>query len=392
MEIVDFLDPIGPLEFPLSGESGNQSRFGNRIGIYTEANGFPNLSSCDIVLIGVKDDRNTIDNEGCGQAPEAIRKYLYKLTTGPNPLRVVDIGNIKTGFSTKDTCFALSSVVAWLISSNIVPVIIGGSQDMTFANYQAYHSLGQIINIVTVDPMFDLGSSDQELNSRSYLSSIILHQPNFLFNYTNLGYQTYFIDQDALKLMQNLFFDTYRLGIVRDNLSEVEPILRNADMISFDISAIRHSDAPGNGNATPHGFYGEEACQITRYAGMSDKLTSIGFYEMNPRYDESGQTAHLVAQMIWYFIDGFYNRAHDFPFTSEENYVKYRVSIHDHKEEIVFYKSKKTDRWWMEIPLPAEQRAKYERHYLIPCSYKDYQTASDNDIPDRWWMAYQKLM
>ena len=392
MDIGIFLDPIDPQEFPFSGEKNGSSRLGNVINIFAETDEFPEISSFDIAIIGVTDDRLAFGNEGCGQAPNYIRKFLYQLTVGPYPVKIADLGNIKTGHSTKDTGFALSSVIADLVISNVVPVIIGGSQDMTFANYQAYQSLGQIINIVAIDPMFDLGSSEQELNSHSYLSNIILHQPNFLFNYTNIGYQTYFIEQEALKLMQNLFFDTYRLGIVRENLSEVEPMVRNADMISIDISAIRHSDAPGNGNSTPHGFYGEEACQITRYAGMSDKLSSIGFYEMNPRLDLSGQTAHLVAQMIWYFIDGFYNRAHDFPFTNEENYIKYRVSIHEHQEEIIFYKSKKTDRWWMEIQLPADQRAKYERHYLIPCSYKDYQTACDNDIPDRWWMVYQKLM
>lgn len=392
MEIVDFLDPLMPDDFPILEEQGGQLRLGHIIGAYTEANGFPDFASYDIAILGVRDDRNAYDNAGCGQAPDAVRKYLYQLTPGPYHVNVVDLGNIKTGFSHKDTLFALSTVVAGLISSNTIPVIIGGSQEMTFASYQAYHNLGQIINIVAIDPMFDLGNSEEQLHSRSYLSSIILHQPNFLFNYTNIGYQTYFVDQEALKLMKNLFFDTYRLGIIRENLAEVEPMVRNADMISFDISAIRYSDAPGNNNATPHGFYGEEACQISRYAGMSDKLTSVGFYEMNPLHDPSGQTMHLVAQMIWYFFDGFYNRAHDFPFTNEDNYVKYRVSIHEHKEEIVFYKSKKTDRWWMEIPLPVEQRAKYERHYLIPCSYVDYQTACNNDIPDRWWMVYQKLM
>ena len=392
MEIFNFLDPVNPDDFPVVTTQGPHPKIGNVLQIYTEEEGFPDVAAFDIALIGVKDDRNAYDNSGCGQAPDVVRKYFYQLTPGPYKLKIADLGNLKTGFSPKDTIFALSTVIAELISCNTIPLIIGGSQDLTFANYQAYHNLGQIINIVAIDPMFDLGNSDEPLNSRSYLSHIILNQPNFLFNYTNIGYQTYFIDQDALKLMRNLFFDTYRLGIVRENLTEVEPMVRNADMISFDISAIRHSDAPGNNNASPHGFYGEEACQIARYAGMSDKLSSIGFYEMNPLFDKSGQTHHLVAQMIWYFIDGFYNRAHDFPFTREEDYLKYRVSIHDHKEEIVFYKSKKTDRWWMEIPLPADQRAKYERHYLIPCSYRDYQTACENDIPDRWWMVYQKLM
>ncbi len=392
MDISEFFEPLDLREFPGSGATTGLTRLGNIISIFTEANGFPDYASFDIALIGVKDDRNAVNNEGCGLAPDVIRKFFYNLNPGPHPNKLVDLGNIKTGFAVSDTYFVLSSVIAELISQNVIPVILGGSQDLTYANYQAYQNLGQIINIVAIDPMFDLGRSEQELGAQSYLSSIILHQPNYLFNYANIGYQTYFIDQDALKLMRNLFFDTYRLGIVHENLEEVEPIVRNADMLSFDISAIRNSDAPGNGNATPNGFYGEEACQIIRYAGLSDKLTSIGFYEVNPRFDKTGQTSHLVAQMIWYFIDGYYCRANDFPFKREEDYIKYRVSISDHREEIVFYKSKKTDRWWMEIPLPVEQRIKYERHYLVPCSYKDYQTACENDIPDRWWMVYQKLM
>ncbi len=392
MDISAFFEPVDLNVFPDTTESAGQSRLGSHVRIFSDAADFPDYTTFDLAIIGVKDDRNAVDNEGCAEAPDFVRKYLYQLYPGPFAMKIVDLGNIKKGFNVTDTYFALSSVVAEMVSNNVLPIIIGGSQDLTYANYQAYQSLGQIINIVAVDPMFDLGKSESELSAQSYLSSIILHQPNYLFNYANIGYQTYFIDQDALKLMKNLFFDTYRLGIVRESLEEVEPIVRNADLITFDVSAIRHSDAPGNANATPNGFYGEEACQITRYAGLSDKLTSIGFYEVNPKYDRDGTTAHLVAQMIWYFIEGYYNRAHDFPFRNEEDYLKYRVSISDHKEEIVFFKSKKTDRWWMEIPLPAEQRIKYERHYLVPCSYKDYQTACENDIPDRWWMVYQKLM
>jgi arginase family enzyme len=392
MDISVFFDPVSPDLFPPVGDSAGQTRLGNIFRVFTDPADFPDYNGFDLAIIGVTDDRNAVDNEGCGMAPDTIRKFLYNLFPGPHPVKLVDLGNIKKGFTVNDTYFALSAAASEMIGNNVLPIILGGGQDLTFANYQAYQNLGQIINIVSVDPMFDLGRSEQELSSRSFLSSIILHQPNYLFNYANIGYQSYFIDQDALKLMKNLLFDTYRLGIVRESLEEVEPIVRNADMLSFDISAVRHSDAPGNANVTPNGFYGEEACQIVRYAGISDKLSSIGFYEVNPTFDRNGQTSHLVAQMIWYFIDGFYNRMHDFPFRDMDDYIKYRVSINDHKEEIVFYKSKKTERWWMEIPLPAEQRIRYERHYLVPCSYRDYQIACENDIPDRWWMVYQKLM
>lgn len=392
MEITDLLAPLDIPDLIPGRDQGKSTRIGHIIKSYINGSSFPDWHQAHIALIGVTDDRGAVDNKGCAEGPDAIRKYLYNLTPGPYSIKIADLGNIITGYSHRDTCFALSTVMSTLLNNHIVPVVLGGSQDMTYAIYEAYQRMGLIINIVAIDPVFDLGRSEEELNSQSYLSHILLHQPNFLFNYTNIGYQTYFVEQEALKLMQNLFFDSYRLGMVRENLQDVEPMVRNADVLSFDISAIRHSDAPGNGNASPHGFYGEEACLICRYAGMSDKLSSIGFFEINPLLDPSGQTAHLTAQMIWYFIDGYYNRANDFPFISEDNYLKYRVSIHDHQEEIVFYKSKKTDRWWMEIPLPEEQKIKFERHYLVPCGYQDYQTACNNEIPDRWWMAYQKLM
>ncbi len=390
--MAEFFDPLPMGEIFPQEEGPAFNRMGNLIRAYVKEDDFPEFQDADIALIGVTEDRNAVNNEGCAEGPDHIRKYLYRLTPIANNPRIIDLGNLKRGHTPSDTYFALTSVLAELLNANIIPVILGGSQDITYANYQAYQNIGQIINIVSVDSMFDLGQSENELNSQSFLSSIILYQPNYLFNYANIGYQSYFIDPEALKLMKNLFFDTYRLGILRENMEEIEPIVRNADLLTFDISSVRHSDAPGNRNTTPNGFYGEEVCQIMRYAGLSDKLTSIGFYEFNPRCDHDGQTAHLIAQMIWYFMDGFANRQHDFPFRNTEDYVKYHVSITDHRQDIVFYKSKKTDRWWMEIPLPAEQRIKYERHYLVPCSYKDYQAASNNEIPDRWWMVYQKLM
>jgi formiminoglutamase len=392
MDFSEFFEPVDLMGFQFAGEASVHPRMGDKIQGYFEAGDFPDYHGAELALIGIKEDRNAVNNEGCSFAPDYIRKYLYNLFPAGYDMKIVDLGNIRAGFNVADTYFAVSSVVTEMLENNIVPVLIGGSQDLTFANYQAYQNLGQIINIVSVDSMFDLGKSENEMNSQSYLSNIILHQPNYLFNYANIGYQTYFTDLDALRLMKNLMFDTYRLGVVRNNLDDAEPIVRNADIVTVDVSAVRYSDAPGNGNATPNGFYGEEICQIVRYAGLSDKLSSIGFYEVNPQFDANGQTAHLVAQMIWYFIDGFYNRPHDFPFRNEEDYMKYRVTINDHKEELVFFKSKKTDRWWMEIPLQSEQRIKYERHYLVPCSYQDYQAACNNDIPDRWWMVYQKLM
>ena len=369
-----------------------RERMFHKTNIYTKDSDFPEIEEAHLAIIGIKEDRKSINNFGCENAPDEIRKKFYNLFPSKNKINLVDLGNIKKGFTVEDTYFAVSETVSYIIKKGIIPVILGGSQDLTYANYRSYEKLGQIINIFVVDNCFDLGDIDKEMDSQSYLSKIILHQPNFLFNYTNVGYQTYFVDHEGIDLMEKLYFEAYRLGVVKKDMEKIEPLVRNADMISIDISSVRQSDAPGNANASPNGFNGEEICQICRYAGISDKLTSIGFYETNPLYDINFQTVHLVAQMIWYFIEGFYSRKHDYPYKEKNSYKKYYVSIKDNSHEIVFYKSKKSDRWWMEVPCPKDMKVKYERHYLVPCNYSDYETALNDEIPDRWWQVYKKLM
>jgi len=390
MEFSEIFEPIDPDK--VSYPDLERKRFGDKVIKYTTGTSFPDVENMDMAIIGVLEDRKAFHNQGCAMAPDEIRQYLYKLFPPNQNLKIVDLGNIPAGYELDDTYFALSTVLAELLEMNIVPIVLGGSQDLSYANYLAYENLGRIINIVSIDSEFDLGETHTEFNSRSYITKIILHQPNFLFNYTNIGYQGYFVDQEAVHLMKNLLFDSYRLGELTKDLNEVEPLVRNADMLSVDISAVRQSDAPGNKNATPNGFYGEQLCQMMRFAGMSDKLSSIGFYEINPACDVNGQTTHLVAQAIWHFIEGFYNRQKDFPFRDKNNYLKYIVNTDELSEDVIFFKSKRTDRWWMEVNCPTNLRHKYERHYLVPCSYKDYLTACENDIPDRWWQVYQKLM
>lgn len=378
----------------VTGENNpiNGRRLGSVITVHTQELGFPDLAGTDIALFGVEEDRQSIGNEGCRKAADAIRPYLYQLFPGNYQARIVDLGNIIMGKEPSDTQFAVTTVVRNLLKSGVVPLIIGGGQDITYAAYKAYKDLNQIINIATIDNLFDLGETEDQLNSRSYLSHIILHKPNFLFNFTNIGYQTYLVDHGAIDLMRELFFDICRLGVAQGALQEVEPLVRNADMLSFDISAIRQSDAPANANASPNGFYGEEACQILRYAGLSEKLSCIGFYEMNPEYDRQGQTAQLLAQMIWHFIDGFYHRQKDHPSRDPEGFIRYNVQLTSRNEDIIFYRSKKTDRWWMEVKCTEGIREKFRHHYQVPCSYNDYQTALADEIPDRWWQAFQKLM
>lgn len=390
MSLIDFFSPVNSEEI-LAEADLFRSQYGKILDIYDQE--FPKLDDADIAIIGVMDDRRAFNNKGCAEAPDAFRKQFYKLHQGGYRTKIVDLGNIKRGHSVTDTYVALKTVTTELIKKNIVPVIIGGGQDLTYAQYLAYEKLEQRVDLVVVDSSFDLQEDVEDMadtTSRSYLNKVMLHQPNYLFNFSNIGYQTYFVNQESLDVFEKLYFDVYRLGTFSGKIEQAEPVLRNADMISFDMGAIRSSDASANGNATPNGFYGEEACQICRYAGMSDKLTSIGFYEFNPDLDKNGQTAILLSQMIWYFIEGYYHRKKDFPLQPKSSYIIYHTALKADDHEVVFVKSKKSDRWWMQVPYPNTKSVN-ERYHLVPCSYQDYQTAIDGEMPDLWWRTYQKL-
>ena len=393
MSLADFFSPVNIEK--ITPENGfYTSHLGMKIKIHETE--FPDLSSgdYDIAIIGVCEDRGSVNNRGCGLGPDYIREKLYSLNEGSFKSKVVDLGNIIAGHKLSDTYIALKTVITELIKNDILPVIIGGSQDLTYAQYMGYEDLEQKVDLLVIDSHFDMDeiAEDEsiETNSMSYLNKVFLHQPNYLFNFSNLGYQTYFVNQDSLRVMDKLFFDVQRLGEISGAVHLAEPSIRNANMLSFDISSIRSSDAVANINASPNGFYGEEACQLCRYAGYSDKLSSIGFYEFNPAYDQNGQTAMLLSQMIWCFLDGFYNRKKDIPMNPKSEYILYKTSLQDNGHELVFVKSKKTDRWWMQVPYPSGG-SKNERSHFVPCLYEDYQLAVSGEMPDLWWRTYQKL-
>jgi arginase family enzyme len=382
----EYLNPVDESLLAHAKMQPNQT-LGQLIEIYTTQNGFPDLANKKIALIGVQESRASVGNYGTGSNLDEIRKELYKLYSGNWPVHLADIGTIKQGSSVEDTYFALQSLISYLVKNQIIPVILGGSQDLTYPNYRAYDVLEQTVNMVSVDNKFNVGAIEDELSSESFLSKIVMNKPNNLFNFSNIGYQTYFNSQDEIDLLDSLFFDTYRLGEVTNSIQLVEPLMRDADIVSIDLSAIRSADAPANNNATPNGFSGSEICAISRYAGISDKVSSFGIYEYNAKFDVQNQTAQLIAQMIWYFIEGVNYRAKDYPFGLKDNYQKYIVPIDD--QVLNFHKSNKSGRWWMEISL--NENNKFKRHALIPCTYQDYISATNQEIPDRWIKTLKKL-
>ncbi|MBR1798821.1 MAG: formimidoylglutamase [Bacteroidales bacterium] len=390
MDINGFFEPSNEAVVNYQSNPFRQT-LGDTIAAHTEEKGMPSIEGARVVLIGVDECRGSVDNGMARQAPDHIRHYLYRLAIPDNDLRMVDLGNLVPGATTADTYAALTEVAATLLANHMTLVVLGGGDDLTFSLYKAYEQIGRIINIGSIDSTFNL-EGGEAINSRNYLQHIILQQPNFLFDYINIGYQTYLVGHDMTRLMDELKFSPHRVGELQADIERTEPLVRYCDLVSVDISAVRQSDAPANANPSPHGFYGEQLCQIMRYAGMSDKTSCMAILEHHPTLDRDGQTANMLAQAVWFFLEGLCHRQNDFPYDAPQHYKRFIVELSDHGMEVVFYKSMKTDRWWMEVPCDdADRQQRYRRHALVPCNYSDYTRAMENEIPDLWWHYYNRI-
>jgi len=389
MDLLPFFKPVDVNLYLSAKENINPHLVVSHVWFSSQDNE-PDLSNIDIAILGVPEARYSTHNEDANSAPDEIRKEFYKLFYWKNDVSILDLGNLILGKTVEDTYAVLSDIVAYLIENKTVPVILGGSNDLAFANYQAYTKLEKIVNIVSVDSRFDLGNEKDPISANGYLNKIVLQQPNYLLNYSNIGYQTYLNSKEDLELMNQLYFETYRVGILRKDMEEIEPIVRNAEMMALDISAVRQSDAPGNTNASVNGFYGEEICHIASFAGLSDKLSSFGIYEYNPLLDYNTQTSQLISQVLWYFIEGFTYRQNDILFKDQEQYLKHVVPVTNALNELIFYQSKKTGRWWIEVPF-FHVKSQQDKKYFLPCSPNDFDTACKDTVPERWWRTYHKL-
>lgn len=378
--VFDFLQPISPAMESFISNLSNKT-LGKRVVFHTQSD-FPILEGISLAIITVN------ENRGNGSKNEEVsfdnfRKQFYSLFPGNWNVSIADLGTVEAGASIDDTYFVVKKLVEELVKKRILPIIIGGSQDLTYAIYRAYDNLDQMVNLVTVDNQFDF-AQENSAASDSYLTKIIVEEPNNLFNFCNLGYQTYYNSQEEIDLIEKLYFEAYRLGEISNNITLAEPVFRDADLVSIDMTSVQSSFSGNFLQINPNGFDGKQICGLTRYAGISDKVSSFGVFNFNSNVQESV----LIAQMIWYFIEGYSFRSGEYPFGGKESFNKYIVPIED--DELIFYKSTKTSRWWIEIPFSTNVNNKLKRNTLLPCTDEDYLAACEQEIPERWWKAQRR--
>lgn len=381
MNLNDYFDPIEIKNTQRNYIKSNVQLL-SIISANTKKTPIENVEDTDLVIIGLPNSKE--EEEFIDEFSE-IRDELYSLSAYKK-IKLFDLGNFKCGRTKSDTIIGLRDVIVELVSKNIIPIIIGNSEDIIYAQFLALKKTGKKVNLAIVDSKI-AALENKETGLKTTLWKIFTEENDSLFAFTNIGYQSYFVNPKTLQFLSENNHVAYRTGIIRSNIKEVEPILRDADIIGINISSIRQSDAPAQASASPNGFYGEEICQIAKYAGTSNSISVFGVFDYNPSFDFNNQTSRMIAQMIWYFIDGFYQRIPENPLNNS-GYKKFHVNLNSFDYELVFYKSEKTNRWWMEIPVLDSENSK---SYFLSCTIEDYQKAVKGEVPEKWILTFKKL-
>jgi arginase family enzyme len=277
--------------------------------------------------------------------------------------------------------------LCYLHTEGIISIIMGGSQDITYGAFLALEKLNFQVNLTTIDSCLDVGWRDDGSAASTYLAKIFHDHSTSLFNYANIGHQVYFVDDAVLEYMEERNFNGMRLGEARADIRDTEPVLRDTHLLSIDMSAVRYADAPRTTHPSPNGLYGEEICQLARYAGLSEKLSMAGVFEIIPGDSNPGITSHLAAQVIWYMLDGIASRMDEWPLQNDEEFRKYIVEVGEADQVLVFYKSQRSGRWWMEVPAAGEK----DKVRIVAASYNDYKQACNQELPERWFRLFRLL-
>ena len=393
MNLAIFFDP---LHEELPSATASATTLATYISAFLDV--FPDWRAADIALIGLDEWRGSAAGPPALHGADEVRRRFYQLQKGTGPARIADLGNLRPGLTLDDTYQRLREIVAILLEHNTVPILLGGSHDLDYGQFLAYETLDRPISFAAIDARVDMAEQDCAVPEESHLRRMLMHEPSFLFNFAQLAHQQYLVAPDVLAALEKLHFETLRVGQIRDDIRQSEPLLRQADFVSFDIAALRWNDAPGYYPANPFGLTNEEAAKLAWYAGCNDQLSSFGLYGYRPDHDTHGLAASVLATMLWYFVEGYYHRRRETDFRGP-NFIRYAAGLHgppelttldedkeDGPDRIVFYKSQQTERWWMEVVnLTGEVKR------IVPCSYEDYFHASQGDLPNRWILTQALL-
>ena len=376
---LDLLKPVSDNLIDELNENYLQGSIYKKLAIHTSSFGIPDLESTNVCIIGLDEYRNSFF-QSATQDLDSLRREFYKLKFSNWKLSISDLGNLPNGNTVDDTYHALYEICKELLSKKIVLIIIGGSNDLIYPIFKSFDSYSDKVNIVSIDNQFDLYQESELVSGRTYMNKIIIDDSNSLNDFTNIGYQRHLCSHDELQLMEKLFFEYISLGEISENNMKAEPIMRNSNIVGFDMKSLSFSASFDQTQGNPNGIDPRLACILTKYAGQSNKTNFLGLFELS----NNKVSSKLYSEIIWYFLDGVDKRIIESDFNDSQTFNKYIVQTSG--RDIIFYKSKISEKWWMLVDTSKNKSISY-----LPCLESDYLEALNDNIPIRWLKATKRV-
>ena len=376
---LDLLKPVSDSLIDELNENYLQGSIYKKLAIHSSSFGIPDLESTNVCIIGLDEYRNSFFQSAI-QDLDSLRREFYKLKFSNWKLSISDLGNLPNGNTVDDTYHALYEICKELLSKKIVLIIIGGSNDLIYPIFKSFDSYSDKVNIVSIDNQFDLYQESELVSGRTYMNKIIIDDSNSLNDFTNIGYQRHLCSHDELQLMEKLFFEYISLGEISENNMKAEPIMRNSNIVGFDMKSLSFSASFDQTQGNPNGIDPRLACILTKYAGQSNKTNFLGLFELS----NNKVSSKLYSEIIWYFLDGVDKRIIESDFNDSQTFNKYIVQTSG--RDIIFYKSKISEKWWMLVDTSKNKSISY-----LPCLESDYLEALNDNIPIRWLKATKRV-
>ncbi|KFF09581.1 formimidoylglutamase [Chryseobacterium luteum] len=320
-----------------------------------------------IVLLFVSDYRGA-GGDAEVQDFTAVRKEFYKLSQLDFEIPVVDLGDLVSGKSVQDSHYILQEVLSACHYKRALPVIIGGSNDFAFSLFSALNFHEKNINYTQISNIISL-QQGETINEHTFLGKILGSKNFSIKNYHHLGYQKHLNEADSIRLIKEVEFDIIRLAEMMNSTEKTEPFFRKTDLVTLNCDAVESFSEPFSMNPQVNGLNRREICAYMKEIGLSENLKSVGIFNYNI-YSESQLNHQLLAQMIWYLIEGVnIQRSHP----KERHYELFYVLIDD--DQYAFKRDTFSNLWYFGEDENIEN--------CIPCSRKDFEEAKRGTLNPR---------
>ncbi len=312
-----------------------------------------------------------------------FRKKLYSLALPPNAA-VADLGNLLPQSSIENRKLALKELISEFQKTNKNLLIFSNRQEIVSQYFEVLKDRKQKVALTHIDKQAQIYKTAHS-SQLGLIGAEIVNKKSVLNDLAVLATQEYFMQEsEKTFLSKNAFFEV-RTAQIRQHVLLAEPFIREVDAVSFNLAAIDACAAPAQENASPNGLNSLEACQFFNFLGYSNPSKIIFLYGYREELDFGNKTAALLAQMFWYYIKSSALRIVEKPAENNPNFTRFIINQSYPNIQISYYKSKISQRWWIEI-IREKQKPAY-----FPVAMHEYLSAEKNEIPDEWMYYFKKL-